>query len=112
MTKPGPGKFEHNNSLEESEILYKHSLDGSHEYFGETENYFGWNILILGDTLTELEKTVCTFEGYICREDSYGFFYVIPFSKASEAVRQFEAIQEEYYELFSQPYVPDYMDES
>lgn len=75
MTKPGPGKFEFNYSLEESEILYEHSLDGSHPELGESE-FFGWYVFIDTTEFKEEEKIHIRYNYYICYEDSQGFFHV------------------------------------
>ena len=98
MTKPGPGKFENNPSQEASEILYQHALDGSHDDIGDSE-FFGWYVLILGSTLEALETTVCPDYGYICVEDSRGFFTYLPYSNSHEIMEAWGNIQHKWNEV-------------
>lgn len=86
MTRPGPGKFEGNPSLEASEILYQHVLDNSHDNVGEQDT-FGFYTLIMQHSLTGTERTVCDAAAYICEDDSQGFFTYTPYSDVQEAVR-------------------------
>lgn len=110
MTKPGPGKFQANRSLEESQILYEHSLDGSHPDFGESDG-FGWFIFIDTEGFTGLEKSVCTSPAYICREDSQGFFEVAWFNSVEDAHTEWARLEAEYNDYINQPYAYDYMEE-
>ena len=88
MTRPGPGKFEGNESLEESELLYGHSLDGTHDTFGESD-LFGFYILIIREYLPHSDQTRLSYPAYICKEDEHGFFSVIPYSDPKEAEAMF-----------------------
>lgn len=100
MTKPGAGKFQYNESQEESEILYQHSLDNSHPNFGDS-NTFGWFSLIVQEALTETEKTVCGHAAYICEENSQGFFIITPYESPVEAMRVYSDLESEWaqYEM-------------
>jgi hypothetical protein len=95
MTKPGPGKFEFNESQEESEILYEHSLDGCHLNFGESD-YLGWYVLINTTDFTDEEKELCAYASYICKEDSQGFFTIIPYDTTTRAFAAFNLIEKAY----------------
>lgn len=96
MTKPGPGKFEFNDSLEQSEILMEHSLDGSHDSLGDISTGFDWYCLITSDCLTELEKTVCPDPAYLCKENEQGFFFLYPFSSIDDAKKVFADLMIEW----------------
>jgi hypothetical protein len=99
MTKPGPGKFQANDSLEASKILYEHSLDGSHDSCGDSSYGPGWYCLVIGDALTAQEKTVCDAAAYICEETPEGFFVYYAFESGVEALLKFEEIQKECAEF-------------
>jgi hypothetical protein len=96
MTKPGPGKFEMNDSLEESEILYDHFLDASHPELGDSGTGFGYWCYIESDTFTPLEKTVCQYPVYICVETEYGFFVVTPYNSLREARDNWAKLESEW----------------
>jgi len=89
MTKPGPGKFEGNESIEVAEYLYEWT-DAVNEQFGSvTENGF-WEGLHISfkeeyEDLPELKPA------YIVREDDQGFFTYEEFETADAAESKYYA---------------------
>lgn len=87
LTKPGPGKFEGNPSLEASEILLEHTLDGVHETLGEAHaGWLGAFTLIRGEAISEKDKAILPDAAYICEEDGYGFFAYKAFASLHQAL--------------------------
>jgi hypothetical protein len=81
MSKPGPGKFEGNASLEVSEALYAIvGESGQDEDIGNVGEG-GWFGLILNPTPTE----ALTRPAYIVSEDNYGFFWYVEYGSQSKA---------------------------
>lgn len=82
MTKPGPGKFEANESLEIAEALYSYSLGGFvDEQFGSVDENGYWEGLIQNHIMNgPLMKP-----GYIVIEDNLGFFTYQIFDSHEEA---------------------------
>lgn len=84
MSKPGPGKFEANDSLEISEYLHDISLNGWQDAsLGDVEG-FGFYELI-----TNANRRVGAPQGtkaaYICHEDNNGFYTYHEFDTNDEA---------------------------
>lgn len=102
MTRPGPGKFEGNESLEVSEYLYDIIGDGMQDdEIGDAE-FFGWHALI-----TDADKNIpldhVTVKdvkpAYIVVEDSYGFFTYREFDLNTQARRAWLDVTREYLAL-------------
>lgn len=77
MTRPGPGKFEGNESLEVSEYLYAIVGDGMQDdEIGDVQS-FGWHALIT-DADKKIPLDFVTIRdvqpAYIVLEDNNGFF--------------------------------------
>ena len=77
--KPGPGKFEGNRSLSESETLHEMSLEGGLDAeAGGAESGYWVGLVIRGsDDLAS--------PAYVLTADSHGFFNVRPFETRVEA---------------------------
>ena len=77
--KPGPGKFEGNRSLRESEALYEMSLEGGLDAEAGGADYGSWVGLVIrgSDDLAS--------PAYVITEGSHGFFDVRPFDSPDEA---------------------------
>lgn len=80
MTKPGPGKFEANESEEIAEALYDLTL-GSwfNEQYGDVE-HGGWYALFINVTPTGGHTS-----NYIVEEDNNGFFTYQEYASEEEA---------------------------
>lgn len=84
MTRPGPGKFEGNSSIEASEVLHAWVQNGLvDKQTGEVDGPVGWHAQINvadGDEayaqLLEAESDLVTSPelGILVHEDNYGFF--------------------------------------
>jgi hypothetical protein len=95
VTKPGPGKFQANESLEIAEDLYRQVQNGMvEEQFGSVDEGF-WEGLLLDqlDTLNTPDLADRVPEGmqeaYIVTEDSDGFFTYRGFYSEADALSQF-----------------------
>lgn len=72
MTKPGPGKFEGNESLETAQALYEITgYRGEDESFGSVDENGRWVAIIVNGFLPDENLTAAA---YIVEEDSNGFF--------------------------------------
>jgi hypothetical protein len=94
MTKPGPGKFQANESLEIAEDLYRQVQDGmASEQFGGGDTTWEGLLLDQLDTLNTPDLQITVPEGmqraYIVREDSQGFFTYRGFDSEADALSQF-----------------------
>ena len=83
MTRPGPGKFEGNASLELSEVLYAWVQNGLVDEQCGSVDTIGWHALILVadgdeayDQIREADPEVVTSPelGILVHEDNNGFF--------------------------------------
>lgn len=94
MTKPGPGKFQANDSLEIAEALYKNAMEGVFDSFGDSSSGLGWYCLILnGD---DPNPDGIEFDpAYIVEEDTSGFFTYQGFPNHELAKMRFEEIRRE-----------------
>lgn len=101
MTRPGPGKFEGNPSLEISEALYAIVGNGGHDdEIGDVQS-FGWHALITefdpydedGNFLWDAKPA------YIVLEDSNGFFSYQEFDLNTLARRAWKDITQEFLAL-------------
>lgn len=92
MTKPGPGKFEANESEEIAEALY--SLCGEsffNEQYGDVE-HGGWYALF-----THVTPIGGHTRSYIVEEDNNGFFTYEEFIDEDEAIVAFNTMSDQYY---------------
>lgn len=109
MTRPGPGKFEGNESLEVSEMLYAIIGDGMQDdEIGDVES-FGWHALITDADKNipddhwpmqdkETGKVIELQPAYIVLEDSSGFFSYRGFDLNTQARNVWKSITQEYLE--------------
>lgn len=107
MSRPGPGKFEGNESLEVSEYLYDIIGDSMQDdEIGDVES-FGWHALITDipsfrSTLDPLQnelyemKNVEFQPAYIVLEDNDGFFTYRGFDSNDEARQTWSEIVQIY----------------
>lgn len=100
MTRPGPGKFEGNDSLEVSEYLYETVMSGLFDdEIGEAE-FFGWHALITDidkdDPLDKWPLTPDLKPAYIVVQDSFGFFTYKGFDLNTQARNVWRDITLEY----------------
>lgn len=106
MTRPGPGKFEGNESLEVSEYLYDIVGDSMQDdEIGDVET-FGWYALITdADENLPLERFPLPGlkPAYIVVEDSNGFFSYTEFDLKTQAWRAWKQITSDYLSLM----IPD-----
>lgn len=117
MTRPGPGKFEGNESLEVAEFLNDIAGSGmTDDQIGDVES-FGWHALITDldwfktrDDLQGYSNSGMTWDelgnlkdalkpAYIVLEDNNGFFTYREFDSNDEARAEWKAITQEYLEL-------------
>lgn len=103
MTRPGPGKFEGNESLEISELLHDIVSDGwFDDQLGDVET-FGWHALITDvKALSHYDmhwpiKDVK--DAYIVSEDNYGFFTYKEFELKTHAWNFWKGLTQEYLEF-------------
>jgi hypothetical protein len=112
MTRPGPGKFEGNESLEVSEMLYSIIGDGMQDdEIGDVES-FGWHALItdadknIPDDFWPLQdesgKVIEVQPAYIVLEDNYGFFSYRGFDLNTQARNVWKSITQEYLALMDE----------
>ena len=109
MTRPGPGKFEGNESLEVAEMLYAMVGDGMQDdEIGDVQS-FGWHALI-----TDADKNIPEDHwpmqdedgrvlevkpAYIVLEDNNGFFSYRGYDLNTLARRAWKDITQEYLAL-------------
>src|SRR5574338_726409 len=104
MTRPGPGKFEGNASLEISEALYAIVQDGMQDdEIGDVES-FGWHALITDfDPYDEDGNYLWGAKpAYIVLEDNNGFFSYQEFDLNTQARRAWKMLTQEYLELMQE----------
>jgi hypothetical protein len=107
MTRPGPGKFEGNESLEVSEYLYDIIGDGMQDdEIGDVETS-GWSALITdADKFNAAEshwpiqdedgRVINVKPAYIVHETNYGFFTYVGFDLNTQARRVWRDLTQEY----------------
>ena len=92
MTRPGPGKYEGNETLEVCEALYELlGISGQISDFGDVTEAGHFVALLEGDGKT-LPKAY-----YITDEDSYGFFTYYEFDSMEEALKEFDSLYRLYH---------------
>lgn len=114
MTKPGPGKFEGNDSLEISEFLY--SIDPCDE-LGEVEGFGYYALIDELDTMFDRIRSgldeliglhLFDAEGsfiddikpaYIVNEDNNGFFTYTGYASNAEARKEWKKLTDEYLQF-------------
>lgn len=105
MTKPGPGKFEGNTSLEVAETLYEWLGEGSaDEECGDVDGYGSYYALFDVDGADVDAPEGMRGKAYVTEECSQGFFTYLEFdsfykTEAESAYR----IREHDYEVFVDP---------
>jgi hypothetical protein len=99
--KPGPGKFEGNESLSLSEKLHEMTLDGwCTDELGDVQ-HFGWYGLLISPFSNEDEKDI-PFDkvesgpSYIVHEDNNGFFDYTEFANEQIARDMWSQLEGDY----------------
>jgi hypothetical protein len=103
MSKPVPGKFEGNESLEIAEFLFDIELDGgAYDDMGDVET-FGFHSLHLSvndfNHYISHEVSKLVKPAYITWEDNNGFFTYIEFDSNAEAKAAWRKLEVEFAEL-------------
>lgn len=95
MTKPGPGKFEANESLEISEYLADIDAD---ESTGDSSEWTAWYGLIIR---SDMDEKFLPQVAYVVWEDSNGFFSYLGFDSVDEARAEYNQHDADYSEWLS-----------
>lgn len=93
MTKPGPGRYEGNESLELSQILDQTPPDDS---FGDSSSGNGWVGLIKLPMDLEGIPSELIKPAFVVTEDTNGFFDYVGYDTIEEAEAKFEAMRPVY----------------
>lgn len=92
MTRPGPGKFEGNESLEIAEALYNLINESwQNDDFGSAVDGPYWEALLLNVTPIGGHT-----RSYIVTEDSQGFFRYYEYATPKEAEEQYDSDIQHY----------------
>lgn len=97
MTRPGPGKFEFNDSVEISEYLYNATLEQQlDDSFGDSSTGNGWFALFLNVTPGLDVAGDNGSHNYIAEEQTSGFFYYEEYPDEEEAQYVFDTLRERF----------------
>ena len=98
--RPGPGKFEGNESLAVSETLYEIVNDGFADgEIGDVSTYGIWYGLILMPAPVDTREARyrnLTAPAYIANEDEHGFFGYTAYDSLAEAERDWQHLSHSF----------------